>query len=127
MFIAISSQVRTLAGKALRALERHPSLAQSCLVNDDYAFRNILIDPDSYQVRAFIDWDDVNVMPFVIGVDFPEDIKSFSEEGLDQGSDYFCKGDFFPPDEYSEIVGAMDKAGKLTGIGQDGNSTGVDE
>jgi len=40
------------------------------------------LDPHTYRVKAFIDWDDVHVMPFIIGVDFPEDIKFFSVEGL---------------------------------------------
>jgi hypothetical protein len=73
-FTAVAAQVCAFANNAHCVLAQHPPYAQPCLVNYDYAFRNILIDPQTYRV---IDWDDVHVMPFVIGVNFPEDIMCF--------------------------------------------------
>ena len=29
-----------------------------CLANYDYAYRNLLLDPCTYRVKAFIDWHD---------------------------------------------------------------------
>ena len=68
-------------------------------------------------------------MPFVIGVDFPEDIKIFSVEGLSLESNYYLEGDFscLPPDEHGKIVGAVDDFGNLTDTDENGESTGVYE
>ncbi|KXN81379.1 hypothetical protein AN958_05118 [Leucoagaricus sp. SymC.cos] len=128
-FTTAAAQVRAFTNDAHHMLAEHLPYAQPSLVNYDYAFRNILIDPQTYRVRAFIDWGDVHVMPFVLGVDFPEDIKSFSMLGLAPDADYYRDGAFpsFPPNEYGTIVGAVDADGVLTGIDQCGNSTGVDE
>ena len=54
-------------------------------------------------------------MPFIIGVDFPEDIKVFSVEGLSLNSNYYREGEFpfLPPDEHGKIVGAVDDSGTL--------------
>jgi len=128
-FTMAASQARTYAESALRMVEQHPQYAQPCLVNYDYAFRNILIDPKTYRIKAFIDWDDVHVMPFVVGVNFPEDIKQFIPFGLAPDADYYREGEFsdFPPNEHGTIVGAVGPDGKLTGADQYGKSTGVDE
>ena len=88
-FAITAIRVRDFAKDAHRLLQQSPSLALPCLANYDYAYRNILLDPCTYRVKAFIDWDDVHVMPFVIGVDFPEDIKIFSVEGLSLDSNYY--------------------------------------
>ena len=114
-FVGVAVQARIYAEDALRVLEQYPAFALPCLVNYDYAYRNILLDRRTYRVKAFIDWDDVHVMPFIVGVDFPEDIKEFSVDGLSPESNYYHEGAFqsFPPDEHGEIVGAVDKDGKL--------------
>ena len=129
MFTTAASQVRTYAESALRMVEQHPQYAQPCLVNYDYAFRNILIDPKTYRIKAFIDWDDVHVMPFVIGVHFPEDIMRFLTTGLAPDAEYYREGEFndFPPNEHGTIIGAVGPDGELTGTDQYGKSTGVDE
>jgi len=128
-FMTAASQVRTYAESALRVVEQHPRYAQSCLVNYDYAFRNILIDPKTYRIKAVIDWDDIHVMPFIVGVNFPEEIKRFITFGLAPDDDYYREGEFydFPPNEHGTIVGAVGPDGKLTGRDQYGKSTGVDE
>jgi hypothetical protein len=128
-FLITATRIQDFAKDALRLLEQYPLYALPCLVNYDYAYRNILLDPHTYRVKAFIDWDDVHVMPFIISVDFPEDIKSFSAEGLSLDSNYYLEGEFpcFPPEEYGQIVGAVDNNGNLTGVDENGRSTGVDE
>ena len=128
-FAIVASQVRTYAESALRVVEQHPQYAQPCLVNYDYAFRNILIDPKTYRIKAFIDWDDVHVMPFVVGVNFPEDFKKFIPFGLAPDANYYHEGEFhdFPLNEHGTIVGAVGPDGKLTDTDQYGKSTGVDE
>lgn len=68
-------------------------------------------------------------MPFIIGVDFPEDIKVFSVKGLSLNSNYYHEGEFpcLPPDEHGKIVGVVDDLGNLTDIDENGQSTGVYE
>jgi len=56
-FAIAASQVHTYAESALHVIEQHPQYTQPCLVNYNYAFRNILIDPKTYQIKAFIDWE----------------------------------------------------------------------
>ena len=116
-FAAAAVLARDFGRDALRLLEQYPLYALPCLVNYDYAYRNILLDARTHRVRAFIDWDDVHVMPFIIGVDFPEDITAFSLEGLSPDSNYYREGEFpsFPPDEDGTIVGAVDGSGRLRG------------
>jgi len=128
-FVITAARVQDFVKDALRLLEQYPLYALPCLVSYDYAYRNILLDPHTYRVKAFIDWDDVHVMPFIIGVDFPEDIKFFSAEGLSLDSNYYHEGEFpcFPPDEHGQIIGAVDNFGNLTGVDENGRSTGVDE
>ena len=65
-----------------------------CLANYDYAYRNILLDPCTYRAKleAFIDWDDVHVMPFAL--DFTEDIEFFGVDGLSLNSNYHHEGRF---------------------------------
>jgi hypothetical protein len=118
-FAVAAVRAHNFGQDALRLLEQYPLYALPCLVNYDYAYRNILLEARTYRVKAFIDWDDVHVMPFIVGVDFPEDIKAFSIEGLSPDSSYYREGEFpsFPPDEYGKIVGAVDKFGKLTDTG----------
>ena len=122
-------QVHDFAKDVLRLLEQYPLYVLPCLANYDYAYRNILLDPCTYRVKAFIDWDDVHVMPFIIGIDFPEDIKTFSVEGLSLNSNYYHDGEFpfLPPDEHGKIVGAVDDSGILTDLDENGQSTGVFE
>ena len=128
-FKLVASHVHTFSQNALKVLSQHPQYAQPCLVNYDYAYRNILLDPQTLAVKAFIDWDDVHVMPFVIGIDYPEDIKRFPGEGLAPDSNFYTEGQFpsFPPDEHGEIVGEVDNEGRQTDIDEEGRSTGVEE
>ena len=128
-FMTAASQVRTYAESALRVVEQHPQYAQSCLVNYDYAFRNILIDPKTYRVKALIDWDDIHVMPFIVAVNFPEEIKRFVTFGLARDDNYYREGEFydFPPNEHGTIIGAVGPDRELTGRDQFGKSAGVDE
>ncbi|THG94932.1 hypothetical protein EW026_g6630 [Hermanssonia centrifuga] len=128
-FTAVADNVRIVAEDALRMLAQFPQYAQPCLVNYDYAYRNILLDSDTLRVKALIDWDDVHVMPFIVGIDFPEDITQFSIYGLAPDSNYYREGIFpsFPPDEYGEIIGAVDADGKFAGQAEQGNSIDVDQ
>ncbi|KAJ7593835.1 hypothetical protein C8J56DRAFT_1160592 [Mycena floridula] len=82
-----------------------------------------------HRVKAFINWDDVHVIPFVTAVDFPERLTEFSTMGLDPESSYFREGEFrsCPPDEYGEIVGVFDQNGNFTGVDANGKSNGIDE
>ncbi|PSR77143.1 hypothetical protein PHLCEN_2v8051 [Hermanssonia centrifuga] len=127
-FTVVANIVRLVAEDALRMLAQFPQYAQPCLVNHDYAYRDIPLDPDALQVEALIDWDDVHVMPFVVGIDYPEDIQMFHMYSLASDSNYYREGAFpsFPPDEYGEIIGAVDAHGILTGVDEQGNLTGVD-
>lgn len=126
---AVVEQVPVYYTKALRLTARHPRYVQSCLWHSDYAYRNILMDPQTFEGKAFIDWDDVHIMPFVISLNFPQNIMWFSTLGLPDDHSYYREGDFpcLPPDQYGEIVGAIDVNGNLTGVDANGKSNGVDE
>lgn len=78
----------------------------SCLVRDDYAFGDVLLDRSSLRVKAFIDWDDVHVMPFALAVNFLKDFMTFSTGGMSPDAPYFEEGDFpeLPPDELGEVT-----------------------
>ena len=73
-FTIAATRVHRFAKDALCLLEQYPLYALPCLAHYNYAYHNILLDSSTYRVKAFIDWDDVHDMPFVIGVDFPEDM-----------------------------------------------------
>ena len=60
-------------------------------------------------------------MPFIIGIDFHEDIKA---EGLSPSSTYYRDGEF-PSDEYGKIVGAVDKFGRLRDVDEGGQIAGT--
>ncbi|KAE9386819.1 hypothetical protein BT96DRAFT_891363 [Gymnopus androsaceus JB14] len=114
-FADVASQVLTFSRHALSVLAHNPTYAQPCLVNYDYAFRNILLDRDTCNVKAFIDWDDVHIMPFIVGVDYPDDINNAVVAGLATDDNYYLEGPFrsFPPDERGEILDPLDKDGNL--------------
>jgi hypothetical protein len=128
-FAITATRVRDFAKDVLSLLKQYPLYLLPCLANCDYAFRNILLDPCTYRVKAFIDWDDVHVMPFIISVDFPEDIKAFSVKGLSLNSNYYHEGgfSFLPPDEHGKIIGSVDDSGNLTDIDENGQPTGIFE
>ncbi|KAF5351353.1 hypothetical protein D9758_008040 [Tetrapyrgos nigripes] len=77
------------------------SLLRPCLSMDDWAFRNIIIDPSTLTIRAVVDWDDVYVLPFLLSGRYPEDLcptHGDSASGVntsDQSDDW----DFIPKDE----------------------------
>jgi len=68
-------------------------------------------------------------MPFVVGINFPEEIKTFIAFGLAPGANYYHEGEFdnFPPNEHGTIIGAVEPNGKLTDMDQYGKLTGVYE
>lgn len=105
-FLAVSSSMRSYLHRALDVLKRNSQLGQSCLVNLDYALRNVLIDSKTRRLKTLVDWDDVYVMPFAISMDFPLDLlESTSEDDVPADSTFIREGCFasFPHDEYGEI------------------------
>jgi len=86
--------VRAYAGSALRVVEENPSYAQPRLVNYDYTFRNILINPETYWIKTLIDWDDIHVMLFIVGVESLEEIKRLIAFGLAPDATYDREGGF---------------------------------
>ena len=118
-FAKTATRVHYFAKDVLRLLKQYPLYVLPCLANNDYAYRSILLDPCTYRVEVFIDWDDVHVMPFINAVDFPEDIKFFCVDGLSLNSNYYHEGEFalLPPDEHGKIVGVVDDSGNLTDSG----------
>lgn len=66
-------------------------------------------------VKAF-DWDDVHIAPFIVGVDFLDDINNAVVAALPANYNYYIEGPFrsFPPDECGEILGTtLNKDGNL--------------
>ncbi|KIP01380.1 hypothetical protein PHLGIDRAFT_131283 [Phlebiopsis gigantea 11061_1 CR5-6] len=129
-FAAAASNAHSYIRRSLSLLQQAPAdLSASCLFRSDYAFRNVLLDAKTLRVRAFIDWDDIHVKPFVLSVNFPEDITSFSREGLDPQSAYFRDGAFgvLPPDEDGEMLDILDEHGNYRAVDEHGNPTFIDE
>lgn len=127
-FTTVSSHVRKLVGRALADLCTKPEFSAPCLARSDYAFRNVLLDRASLRVKAFIDWDDVHISPFVLALDFPEDITYVHTEGLDPNAPWFQDGGFgaIPPDEYGDIAGPFDANGNSVYEDENGNSNGLE-
>lgn len=125
-----AEHARTFIHRALSRFHTSPpQYSASCLVRADYAFRNILIDPATFRVRAFIDWDDVYVAPLVLSINFPEDFEVFMTAGLPPDALFYQEGAFscIPPDEYGEIIGPIDKDGNFTRVDEHGNPTYIGE
>lgn len=51
-----------------------PNASDPALCHGDFAFRNILINPESNGVVGIVDWDRCSVMPFLAATSFPEDL-----------------------------------------------------
>ncbi|TFK53679.1 hypothetical protein OE88DRAFT_1733568 [Heliocybe sulcata] len=49
-------------------------LQSFCLVSDDYALRNIHVDPDTLEVTSILDWDNMSVLPFILSPRYPDEI-----------------------------------------------------
>ncbi|KZV92658.1 hypothetical protein EXIGLDRAFT_768772 [Exidia glandulosa HHB12029] len=112
-FLAASGAMRIFYQHALDVLRQYPALETSCLVNLDYAYRNILIDETSLELKGLVDWDDVYVMPFAISMDYPLDLLEESAPSrriLPPSSEYVREGYFrsFPHSEYGEIREIVD-------------------
>ena len=129
-FAAAASHARNYIRHSLSLLQQAPAdLSTPCLFRNDYAFRNVLLDAKTLQIRAFIDWDDVCVKPFILAINFPEDISSFSQGGLDPHSTYFRDGAFgmLPPEEDGEILSIHDEQGTYRDVDEHGNPTYIDD
>ncbi|KAJ3509207.1 hypothetical protein NLJ89_g5341 [Agrocybe chaxingu] len=81
-FLKVADAVRVLIDQCeLPSPEEHADLYAPSVVTTDYAFRNIKINPETRQITSFIDWDDVYVMPFLLGSRYPEDICFYEGSG----------------------------------------------
>jgi hypothetical protein len=78
-FLDVAQHLKTLIWHS--SLPNQPELYEPCLAITDYAFRNIKIDPETFRVTSFLDWDDVYVLPFLLCSRFPEDICFFDGSG----------------------------------------------
>ena len=56
-FAVTAIRVHDFAKDVPRLLEQYPLYVLPYLANYDYPYRNILLDPCTYRVKAFIDWD----------------------------------------------------------------------
>jgi hypothetical protein len=66
----------------------------------DYAFRNMLMDPDTRRITALLDWDDVYTLPFLLCSRYPEDFCPIN--GSDERWDQDGAFEFLPIDEEEE-------------------------
>lgn len=57
----------------IQLFEIPTALAQPCLVPMDFAFRNIMYEEG--EVSAFLDWDDVAVLPSVLIAHYPDELE----------------------------------------------------
>ncbi|KAF9528144.1 hypothetical protein CPB83DRAFT_894630 [Crepidotus variabilis] len=117
-FKDVAERVRLFSKEAIHTLTNHPVLGLPCLVQEDFAFSNILLDPVTLKIKAFLDLDDVHDLPFVMGINYPEEISIADAQGLPVGSLSIREGDFgrdFPPSAYDDPLRAFDQKGNLRG------------
>lgn len=129
-FSAVAQHARRFIRGALARLVSAPEeYTAACFVRTDYAFRNVLLDASTRRVKALIDWDDVHVVPFVLALNFPEDIARFVTDGMPADAPWFLEGEFgvLPPDEHGQVIGSVDAEGNYTNVDAQGNKTYVDE
>ncbi|KAH8921850.1 hypothetical protein BT69DRAFT_1282830 [Atractiella rhizophila] len=94
-FLAVESALRTLLLKFGRNM---PSFAEPALVFQDFAMRNILVNPDTAEITGIVDFDDVSILPRLLSSTYPEEICSFSRDNTwRQANGSFI---FLPPDVY---------------------------
>ncbi|THV02535.1 hypothetical protein K435DRAFT_852774 [Dendrothele bispora CBS 962.96] len=77
-------------------LPSKPSLLSPCFVMDDWAFRNIIVDPSTSTLCSIVDWDDAYILPFILSGNYPEDL---CPTYVDKGDDHSARWDFLPEDE----------------------------
>ncbi|KZW00356.1 hypothetical protein EXIGLDRAFT_830767 [Exidia glandulosa HHB12029] len=122
-FLEVADGLRTIFTAVLKALDLYPNLCQPCLARNDYAFRNVLLDPDTLDVKACIDFDDVQVMPFILSPIFPKDILTsdpISDTEMDKR--FVADGGFveFPLDEYGppSVLYSDENGDIIDGVGE---------
>ncbi|EAU86350.1 PKL/CAK/Fmp29-like protein kinase subdomain-containing protein [Coprinopsis cinerea okayama7 len=80
-----------------------PELFSPCVVPMDYALRNMLFHPDSEEIVAFLDWDDVAILPFILSTRYLADLCSHNITTVEWES----RGGFpfLPTDEEERYAG----------------------
>ncbi|EJD48191.1 hypothetical protein AURDEDRAFT_183543 [Auricularia subglabra TFB-10046 SS5] len=98
-FLEVAELVRQFALRTLASLRKYPWLNSSCLSREDHAVRNVLFD-QNLRVKAFIDWDDVHVLPLVSALHVPDEIMHYIPMGLPVDASWSADGEFaeLPPD-----------------------------
>ena len=95
-----AADIQTLIDRV--ALPDNPRILAPCLVMSDYAFRNIIIDPTTLDVVAFLDWEDVHIMPFILGTQLPEDIRTSGYSLPDPAESY--SNELPPPNDEEYLL-----------------------
>lgn len=102
-FIAISDDVLQI----IQLFEIPTALAQPCLVPMDFAFRNIMYEEE--EVTAFLDWDDIAVLPSVLIPHCPDEL----EPARYMSSSYIYHGPFLSPEPKDVLHELTEKLSEL--------------
>ena len=101
--MALNNQPQTTADFAdayrnlnaiLGAYHTPPEFSSLCLWHNDFAFRNILIDPDTLTITGMLDWEDVSIVPLILAARCPDETEQTN-------IDY--RGWSFYPDEWIQF------------------------
>ncbi|KAF8987506.1 hypothetical protein BDQ17DRAFT_1374981, partial [Cyathus striatus] len=80
-FLDVAQALLVLIEKCPLPPDAQAELYELSFASADYAFRNIKMDPETRKISAFLDWDDVYVMPFLLCSRYPEDICWYDGSG----------------------------------------------
>lgn len=97
-----------------------PGYSDPCLVNADFAFRNVMYDKSTREVVALLDWDDAAILPAVLINHFPQDLVSPVQfidegEGTEKRGPLSCTSPFrFKPSNWYNDLDVNVKATQIT-------------
>ncbi|EJD48996.1 hypothetical protein AURDEDRAFT_135909 [Auricularia subglabra TFB-10046 SS5] len=103
-FLQVAGLVQGFMLETLESLHEHAPLMSTCLALEDNAVRNTLFYHETLRVKAFIDWDDVLVLPLALSVQPPSEIMNYIPMGLPVDASWEADGAFYevPPSHPGE-------------------------
>ncbi|KAH8919392.1 hypothetical protein BT69DRAFT_1300230 [Atractiella rhizophila] len=99
-FLEVESAMRTLLIKFGRNVGR---FREPALVFQDFAMRNVLVNPETAEITGIVDFDDVSVLPRLLSSTYPEEICSYSWDATwrrSNGNFIFLPRDVYPTSDF---------------------------
>ena len=80
-FVEVYRNLMTLIGHYRRKYPpSHPS-QRLCLWNHDYALRNVLFDPETFEVKGIVDWESSSIVPLALSARYPSELEDVELDG----------------------------------------------